>query len=83
MPLPGTIVETAQLINELGGCGVATPCDHRNDDDVKGLFERVADESDALDILVNNATSIHDSLIDTGGSWQKPLQLVDILHVGL
>ncbi len=36
-----------------------------------------------LDILVNNAASIHDSLIDPGGFWEKPLALVEILDVGL
>lgn len=83
VPLPGTIVETALAIDALGGRGVAVPCDHRDDTAVRNLFERVADESGALDILVNNAAFIHDSLIDPGGFWQKPLGLVDILDVGL
>ena len=47
------------------------------------MFERVATESGRLDILVNNAASIHDSLIDPGGFWEKPLELADILDVGL
>ena len=44
---------------------------------------RVAEESGTLDILVNNAASIHDALIDPGGFWEKPLELADILDVGL
>lgn len=81
--LPGTIVETALEIDALGGRGIAVPCDHRDDTAVRNLFERVASEAGALDILVNNAAFIHDSLIDTGGFWEKPLELVDILDVGL
>jgi NAD(P)-dependent dehydrogenase (short-subunit alcohol dehydrogenase family) len=82
-PLPGTIHETAEEITRLGGKGIAVACDHSNDDDVKAVFDRVATESGRLDILVNNATFIHDNLIDPGAFWQKPLDLVDILDVGL
>ena len=44
------------------------------------MFERVARDSGRLDILVNNATFIHDNLIDPGGFWEKPLELVRILN---
>jgi len=81
--LPGTVFETARRIDELGGKGIAVPCDHRNDAAVRQLFERVANECGAPDILVNNAASIHDALIDPGGFWEKPLELVNILDVGL
>jgi len=81
--LSGTIVETALAIDALGGRGIAVPCDHRDDTAVRNLFERVASEAGALDILVNNAAFIHDSLIDPGGFWEKPLDLVGILDVGL
>jgi NAD(P)-dependent dehydrogenase (short-subunit alcohol dehydrogenase family) len=58
--------------------------DHAKDDDVKKLFERVKQEQRGrLDILVNNATFLHDKLIEKGGFWEKPLELVDILDVGL
>lgn len=81
--LPGTIFETALAIDALGGRGIAAACDHSDDAAVRNLFERVANETGALDILVNNATFIHDSLIDRGGFWEKPLELSDILAVGL
>ena len=81
--LPGTLPETARAISALGGHGVAVACDHRDDAAVRALFERVARESGRVDILVNNATTIHDALIDPGGFWEKPLELVDILDVGL
>jgi NAD(P)-dependent dehydrogenase (short-subunit alcohol dehydrogenase family) len=81
--LPGTVPETAQQISALGGRGIAVACDHRDDAAVRELFARVAREAGRLDILVNNAASIHDALIDPGGFWEKPLELVDILNVGL
>jgi len=82
-PLPGTILETAAQIRALGGSGVAIACDHRDDAAVQAAVERIATESGRLDILVNNAASIHDALIDPGGFWEKPLELADILDVGL
>ncbi len=81
--LPGTVLETAAQVSELGGRGVAVACDHRDDAAVEAVFRRVAAESGRLDILVNNAANIHDALIDPGGFWEKPLALVDILDVGL
>jgi len=81
--LPGTVYETAKQIDALGGRGIAVPCDHRNDVAVRELFEQVKTQCGALDILVNNAAAIHDALIDPGGFWEKPLELVNILDVGL
>ena len=83
VPLPGTIVETAAQITALGGTGIALGCDHRDDAAVEAALARVSEESGRLDILVNNAASIHDALIDPGGFWEKPLELADILDVGL
>jgi NAD(P)-dependent dehydrogenase (short-subunit alcohol dehydrogenase family) len=82
-PLPGTVIETAAAITALGGTGIALPCDHRDDAAVQASLQKVAEESGRLDILVNNAASIHDALIDPGGFWEKPLELADILDVGL
>lgn len=81
--LPGTLTETAAEIDRLGGHGVAVVCDHGDDAQVKAVFEQVERQSGRLDILVNNATFIHDNLIDPGGFWEKPLELVSILDVGL
>ena len=81
--LPGTIHETAAEITRLGGRGIAVACDHDDDAQVAALFARIAAESGRVDILVNNATFIHDNLIDPGGFWEKPLDLVRIIDVGL
>ncbi|MGH8445412.1 MAG: SDR family NAD(P)-dependent oxidoreductase [Solimonas sp.] len=81
--LPGTIGGTAAEVTKAGGKGIAVAVDHAKDSDVKALFERVEKEQGRLDILVNNATYLHDQLIEKGGFWTKPLELVDILDVGL
>ncbi len=83
-PLPGTVSATAEQVSAAGGCGIPVLCDHGDDQAVKALFEQVAAEQGGrLDILVNNATAIHDQLIEPGGFWEKSLALVNILDVGL
>ncbi len=81
--LQGTLDATAAAVQAAGGEGVAVACDHSDDAQTKLLFEQVADEQGRLDILVNNAALIHENLIDPGGFWEKPLELADILDVGL
>jgi NAD(P)-dependent dehydrogenase (short-subunit alcohol dehydrogenase family) len=82
-PLPGTIGATADAVTQAGGQGIAVAVDHKDDAQVKALFDRVRQEQGRLDVLVNNVTDIHDSLIEPGGFWERPLGLVDILDVGL
>jgi NAD(P)-dependent dehydrogenase (short-subunit alcohol dehydrogenase family) len=82
--LPGTIYNTAEGVTKAGGKGIAVAVDHSDDAQVKALFEQVKKEQGGrLDILVNNATVIHDTLIEKGGFWEKPIEQVDILDVGL
>lgn len=52
--LPGSVHETAARITELGGVGIPVVCDHRDDDAVARLFERITEEHGRLDVLVNN-----------------------------
>lgn len=82
-PLPGTVQSTADAVTAAGGKGIAVHCDHRSEDDVRKLFEQVAKETGRLDILVNNATSLHDALTQTGPFWEKPLALTDLWEVGM
>lgn len=81
--LPGTVGATAEALTRAGGRGIAVACDHRDDAQVQALFERIATEQGRVDILVNNATFLHDQLIEKGPFWSKSLALVDILDVGL
>src|SRR6185503_16828838 len=57
VPLPGTIHETATLVTRAGGRGIAVRCDHRDDDQVRAVFDRIQAEQGRLDLLVNNAWS--------------------------
>jgi NAD(P)-dependent dehydrogenase (short-subunit alcohol dehydrogenase family) len=75
--------DTARLVSEAGGDGVAVTVDHRVDSSVAELFARVTDDGDGLDLLVNNAASVHDELTDPNPFWEKPIELVDLLDVGL
>lgn len=82
-PLPGTVYATAEEITRLGGTGIAVICDHGDDQQVKALFEQVEREQGRLDILVNNALVVPEGLTLPGPFWQKPLDLQDILDVGM
>ncbi|BAU72858.1 SDR family NAD(P)-dependent oxidoreductase [Metapseudomonas furukawaii] len=81
--LPGSLAETADAVTRAGGKGIAVPCDHRDDEQVRELFARIEREQGRLDLLVNNAAFLHENLIDPGPFWEKPLELVDILDIGL
>lgn len=74
---------TGRTVTDPGDGGVAVRVDHRDDAAVAALFARVAEECGRLDLLVNNAAAIHDGLIDPKPFWDKPLELVDVLDVGL
>lgn len=81
--LPGTVAETAAAIDAAGGKGVPVVCDHGDDAQVAALFGRIEAEAGRLDVLVNNATFIHDQLIVKMPFWEKELDAVGILDVGL
>ena len=82
-PLPGTVEATARAVTDAGGEGIAVYCDHAVDEQVAALFEQVRTEQGHLDILVNNATSLHDALTSTGPFWEKPLDLTGLWEVGM
>jgi NAD(P)-dependent dehydrogenase (short-subunit alcohol dehydrogenase family) len=52
--LPGTVSKTADEIDQLGGKGIAVPCDHHVDDAVEAVFAQIEREQGRLDVLVNN-----------------------------
>jgi len=48
-------------------------CDHREDREVRDAFERVARESGAIDILVNNVWGGYEQMLENGVfTWSKP-----------
>ena len=51
---PETIEETAELVTEAGGEGIAVAVDHLDPDQVRALIERIDSEHGRLDVLVND-----------------------------
>lgn len=81
--LPGTIYETAETVTAAGGKGIAVVCDHADDEQTKAVFDKVAKEQGRLDILVNNAAKTTDAVTEPGPFWEKPLDLANVINVGL
>lgn len=81
--LPGTIYETAELITKSGGVGIAVVCDHADDGQVIALFDRVKKEHGRLDILVNNAAHVSWDISTPAPFWERSLDLIDTLNVGV
>ncbi len=81
-PLPGSVWQTVGEINR-NGSGVGVICDHSSPEQIETLFQKIQLEQGRLDILVNNATVIHDDLIASGSFWEKSIDMVEILDVGL
>lgn len=54
MNRPETIEETARLVDEAGGRGIAVRVDHLAPEQVRALVKRIQDEQGALHVLVNN-----------------------------
>jgi NAD(P)-dependent dehydrogenase (short-subunit alcohol dehydrogenase family) len=81
---PETLEQAALEVDAAGGSGVVAPCDHSADSQIQALFDRVRAESGRLDILVNNAAHVNLAALPLpGGYWQKPLDLADMIQVGL
>ena len=85
--LPGTVGGTAAECDARGeasgGRGVAVACDHGDDAAVAALFARIAAEAGRLDILVNNAFTLSDDLLEPKGFWEKPLANLEMWDVGV
>lgn len=79
----GTIYETAEAVTAAGGKGIAVRVDHADDADVRALFDQVEGEQGRLDILVNNACAIHDELNAPGHFWEKPIEIGNMIDVGV
>ena len=84
--LPGTVHQTSEEVTRRGGQGIAVPCDHRDDAQVKGVFDRIEQEQGRLDILVNAVWGGYEQFAN--GSeynghlpfWQRPLSQWDTMH---
>jgi NAD(P)-dependent dehydrogenase (short-subunit alcohol dehydrogenase family) len=85
--LPGTVGETAaectERGKESGGRGIAVACDHGDDEQVEALFQRIRGDDGRLDILVNNAFTLSEDLLEPKGFWEKPLSNLEMWDVGV
>jgi len=75
--VPGTVDDTADEVTRRGGRGIAVPCDHTVEDQVRALAERVRAETGRLDLLVNNAWGGYESKFGGPGFlnfWQQGSQ---------
>ncbi len=85
--LPGTVGGTAAECDvrgvQSGGRGVAVACDHGDDAAVTALFAQIKAEKGRLDILVNNAFTLSDDLLEPIGFWEKPLSNLEMWDVGV
>lgn len=84
--LSGTIYETAEAATQLGGRGIAIPCDHRNDAEVKAAVQRILDEQGRIDILVNNVWGGYEFMAEDNGQftwfnkfWAQPISRWDAM----
>ena len=51
---PETIEETAELVDQVGGHGIAVSVDHLEPGEVRSLVGRIEEEQGRLDVLVND-----------------------------
>lgn len=72
--LEGSIDETADAVNEIGGIGFALRCDHTDDNTVKWIFDSILEKEQRLDILVNNVWGGYECMFNDHGEyiWEKP-----------
>jgi NAD(P)-dependent dehydrogenase (short-subunit alcohol dehydrogenase family) len=70
----GTVEESAELVTARGGIGIARCVDHRVDEQVGALFERVKQEQGRIDILVNNVWGGYENMEKYNVPlWEQPL----------
>ena len=73
MPLPGTVDETARLVTDAGGLGLAAPCDLARDTQILTVFESVLERFGRLDMIVNNAA------VSFGGDLDIEMKRYDVV----
>lgn len=69
--LSGTIYQTAEDIDKLGGKCIAIQCDHTNDSEVEGVFRLIKEENNKLNILVNNVWGGYQHYTDGTEFWHE------------
>src|ERR1051326_5184173 len=70
------IEDTAELVTQLGGVGIAVPVDHLDSDQVKILAERIRKDHGHIDVLVNDIWGA-ELLKGPPSEWNKPIWKTD------
>lgn len=79
MGLPGTIQETAEAVNRLGGIGIPVRCDHTDDHQVEALFEQIVREQNRIDLLVNSVWGGYERMFENNQfTWPYPFWMQPI-----
>ncbi len=72
---PESIEQTARMVNQYGGQGIAVAVDHLMEEQVQALFEKVQTEQGRLDLLVNDIWG-GDELSEWGKPfWEQSLEM--------
>ncbi len=70
---PETIEETAEMVTEAGGLGIAVRCDHLVPSEVSALLDRIVEEQEGrLDVLIDNTWG-SDQWIEWKPLWEHDL----------
>lgn len=74
---PETIEETAEIVTDLGGDGIAVPVDHLDPDQVGRLADQIRTDHGRIDVLVND---IWGAEVLKGGppDWNTPIWELDL-----
>lgn len=72
MDRPETIEETAELVDRAGGKGIAVRVDHTYPQEVDALIQRIEQDEERLDVLVNDIWGA------TRMEWNKPVWECDL-----
>lgn len=83
VPVAGGLEDAAADVEAAGGRAVPIVCDHRHDDQVRAVVERIRADHGGLDVLVNNVWGGYETLHAgeyeryNADFWQQPLDLWD------
>ena len=72
-----TVESCVKAIEDNGGKGIGVVIDHANDSEIESLFNKISEEQEKIDLLVNNVFKIPDNPVWSGGFWEHPIQAWD------
>ena len=70
---PETVEETAALVTQAGGVGIAVPTDHLVPEQVEALVERIDREQGRLDVVVNDIWGAENLVEWDAAAWEHSL----------